>query len=143
MKAWRVALVWAVAGSVLVSGCDEDGPCCLIDVTSHVVVRGVIESPAGIPASQARLEPTGVLRYQCDVDTKPVWVRGDSAALGGPDGIAMLVLITSDGPGSHCVDLVATDEAAVNADTVRDVELDFRLLDEVPDTVEVQLVLNG
>lgn len=142
MKVARTAFVYAVVAGALVSGCDRVD-CCLIDITSHAVVRGLIESSPGIPASEARLEPIGVLGYQCNEDTNPLWVPGDSAALVGSDGTVMLTVVTADGPGNHCMDLVVTEKDGVRTDTMQDVEVEFRLLEEVPDTVDIHVVITG
>ena len=132
--------VIAVVSLLVVAGCREE--CCFVDVTSHVVIQGTTTEADGSPVSGTAIAPFGALAFQCSVPTD-TFLADAPIALSDAVGLFQLRLVSNFGPGLYCLDLTATHPDDIQVDTLRNVEVGFRLLDEPPDTVLLQVVFGG
>ena len=143
VSVWRSVI--AAVSLLVVVGCKGtgEGPeCCFIDVTSHVIIQGTTIEADGSPVGGTAVAPLGRIAYECTTKTDS-FGADPPVALSDADGFFQLRLATSFSVGLYCLDFTAIHPDGILVDTLRNVEANFRLLAETPDTVFLQVLFGG
>jgi len=85
---------------------------------------------------------TGVLHFDCAIDTNPVGAV-PNPAVSGADGRFEVVVITQDGGGVHCVDFLLRSRTTGAVESIFGVQGEFRLSFAELATIVVEFVFTG
>lgn len=93
--------------------------CCLVDSSAEVVALGTVSDGSSDPIGGAEIRPGPVLGFECSAEIYSI-ASVPPSALSDAAGKFSMRLMTVDGSGIHCVDLVVKHASAGGVDTVHD-----------------------